>query len=133
MTTKEKLKQYIDFKGISKNKFYTITGLSTSFLDSGNTIGVDKAKIIIERFPDLSMEWLILDSGPMIKELQSESNAMQSAGADMSALIGYLKEKDAKIEELLKELTKYKTLYEEHPNENAGGKSRVASRAAGGE
>lgn len=46
MTTKEKIKYYIDSKGISKNKFYTITGLSTSFLDSGNTIGVDKAKII---------------------------------------------------------------------------------------
>ncbi len=53
MTTKEKIKYYIDSKGISKNKFYTITGLSTSFLDSGNTIGVDKAKIIIEKFPDL--------------------------------------------------------------------------------
>ena len=59
MTTKEKIKYYIDSKGISKNKFYTITGLSTSFLDSGNTIGVDKAKIIIEKFPDLSLEWLL--------------------------------------------------------------------------
>ena len=64
MTTKEKIKYYIDSKGISKNKFYTITGLSTSFLDSGNTIGVDKAKIIIEKFPDLSLEWLVLDRGP---------------------------------------------------------------------
>lgn len=44
MTTKEKIKYYIDSKGISKNKFYTITGLSTSFLDSGNTIGVDEEK-----------------------------------------------------------------------------------------
>ena len=66
MTTKEKIKYYIDSKGISKNKFYTITGLSTSFLDSGNTIGVDKAKIIIEKFPDLSLEWLVLDRGPML-------------------------------------------------------------------
>lgn len=45
MTTKEKIKYYIDSKGISKNKFYTITGLSTSFLDSGNTIGVDNESI----------------------------------------------------------------------------------------
>ena len=67
MTTKEKIKYYIDSKGISKNKFYTITGLSTSFLDSGNTIGVDKAKIIIEKFPDLSLEWLVLDRGPMLE------------------------------------------------------------------
>ena len=73
MTTKEKIKKYIDFKGISKNKFYVITGLSTSFLDSGNTIGVDKAKIIIEKFPDLSLEWLVMDRGPMLREEPPET------------------------------------------------------------
>lgn len=98
MTTKEKLKQYIDFKCISKNKFYSITGFSTSFLDSGNTIGVDKAKIIIEKFPDLSLEWLVLDKGPMIKSLITTDNN----------LIVYLREKDQKIEELLQENVRLK-------------------------
>ena len=74
MTTKEKIKYYIDSKGISKNKFYTITGLSTSFLDSGNTIGVDKAKIIIEKFPDLSLEWLLTEAqcSQIIKSLKKK-------------------------------------------------------------
>ena len=81
MTTKEKIKYYIDSKGISKNKFYTITGLSTSFLDSGNTIGVDKAKIIIEKFPDLSLEWLVLDRGPMLanNKVPEEKNYKKSS------------------------------------------------------
>ena len=84
MTTKEKIKYYIDSKGISKNKFYTITGLSTSFLDSGNTIGVDKAKIIIEKFPDLSLEWLVLDRGPMLanNKVPEEKNDKNSERID---------------------------------------------------
>lgn len=93
MTTKEKIKQYIDNKSISKNKFYTITGFSTSFLDSGNSIGVDKAKIIIEKFPDLSLEWLVMDRGPMIKQDMPINDG----------LINFLREKDKKIEELLRE------------------------------
>ena len=66
MTEKEKLKQYIDYKRISKNKFYSITGLSNGFLDSGSSLGTDKLKIIIEKFPDLSLPWLLLDEGDMI-------------------------------------------------------------------
>lgn len=112
MTTKEKIKQYIEYKGISKNRFYTITGLSTSFLDSGNTIGVDKAKIIIEKFPDISMDWLILDQGPMIKESFPVAVAPQQPEGNISMLLEYLREKDKRIEALIAEATKYRTLYE---------------------
>lgn len=99
MTTKEKIKYYIDSKGISKNKFYTITGLSTSFLDSGNTIGVDKAKIIIEKFPDLSLEWLVLDRGPMLanNKVPEEKNDKNSERIDKLLDIGRLPAKDDRI------------------------------------
>ncbi len=67
MNEKEKIKQYLEYKGISKNKFYNQTGLSIGFLDSGKSLGVDKAKIIINTFPDLSLEWLVMDKGGMLK------------------------------------------------------------------
>lgn len=73
MTEKEKIKQYLDFKGISKNKFYIETGLSIGFLDSGKSLGADKVKIIINKYSDLNINWLILDEGPMIKQ-QPQSN-----------------------------------------------------------
>lgn len=66
MNEKDKLKQFLEYKGISKNKFYTQTGLSVGFLDSGKSLGVDKAKIIINTYPDLSLEWLVLDKGEML-------------------------------------------------------------------
>lgn len=68
MTDKEKIKYYLEKKGISKNKFYTQTGLSVGFLDSGNSLGVDKAKVIINTYPDLNLDWLVLGEGEMIRE-----------------------------------------------------------------
>lgn len=70
MTDKEKIKQYLENKGISKSEFYRKTGLSVGFLDSGNSLGVDKAKIIINNYPDLNVKWLVLDQGDMIDDAE---------------------------------------------------------------
>lgn len=83
MNEKDKLKQFLEYKGISKNKFYTQTGLSIGFLDSGKSLGVDKAKIIINTYPELSLEWLVLDKGEML------SPASQSAPEREEVPIAY--------------------------------------------
>lgn len=85
MTEKEKLKAYLKYKGISKNKFYTETGFSVGFLDSGRSLGADKVKIIINKFPDLSLEWLIMDQGDMIV-----SGRKQGVAYDMRKSASYV-------------------------------------------
>lgn len=67
ITDKQKILQYLENKGISKNKFYVKTGLSIGFLDSGSSLGVDKLRIIIDNYPDLNVEWVVLDKGSMLK------------------------------------------------------------------
>lgn len=67
MTTKEKILKYIDYKGISKRDFYRRTGLSNGFLDSGKHIGSDNIKIIISAYPEINIEWLVMDNGEMLK------------------------------------------------------------------
>lgn len=69
MSEKEKIKQYLNSKGISKNSFYQKTGFSVGFLDSGRSLGADKLRTIIDNYPDLSLEWLVLDKGDMTKTL----------------------------------------------------------------
>lgn len=108
MTTKEKIRQYLESKNISKNKFYIITGFSSTFLDSGNTIGVDKAKIIIEKFPDISMDWLILDKGPMLRSKQvNDPLIFESPHSDIKKFMDFhmseIQNKNAEIEKLTKE------------------------------
>ncbi len=67
MTDKEKILKYLEFKGVSKNKFYIKTGLSVGFLDSGSSLGVDKLKIIIDNYPDFNSDWLLTGEGSMLK------------------------------------------------------------------
>lgn len=74
MTEKDKIKQYLEYKGFSKNSFYVKTGLSLGFLDSGKSMGADKVRIIINTYPDLNLEWLVLDNGPMIKPEKEETS-----------------------------------------------------------
>ena len=67
MDEKEKIKQYLNSKGVSKNSFYQKTGFAIGFLDSGKSLGADKLETIIDNYPDLSLEWLVLGKGDMIK------------------------------------------------------------------
>ena len=72
MTDKEKILKYLEYKKISKNKFYSQTGFSVGFLDSGKSLGVDKLRIIIDNYHDLNPMWIISDIGEMIKTTQKE-------------------------------------------------------------
>jgi len=65
---KQRILQFIDFKGINKNVFYKKTGLSNGFLDKTGSIGVDKLEKILNSFPEINVEWLITGNGQMIKK-----------------------------------------------------------------
>lgn len=90
MTEKEKLKAYLQYKGISKNRFYTETGFSVGFLDSGRSLGADKVRVIINKFPDLSLDWLIMDQGEMVIEPRPMGVAY-----DMQQNISHLEEPES--------------------------------------
>lgn len=59
--------QYLEYKAITKYKFYQKTGISNGFLDKKGAIGSDKCEIIISYFPDLNPEWLLTGKGEMLK------------------------------------------------------------------
>lgn len=112
LSDKEKIKQFLDYKGISKNKFYVQTGLSVGFLDSGNSLGVDRLRTIVNIYPDLNIEWIVTGEGSMIKPKQTTANN--------STFLEILKEKDARIEKYIREnerlAIRVKQLESEMPN-----------------
>ena len=67
----ERLKEYIDSKGISVSAFEKSIGMSNaSFgksLKNKGAIGTDKLENILIVYPDLSPEWLLTGRGDMIK------------------------------------------------------------------
>lgn len=74
MTDKEKILKYLNYKGISKNKFYVKTGFSVGFLDSGSSLGVDKLRIIIDNYHDLNPGWFFNDAVSMLKDEKIKDN-----------------------------------------------------------
>lgn len=68
MGSTERMREYLDYKGISKYKFCNDLGFSNKFLDNSSNMGTDKACKILHYYPDISSEWLLTGNGPMIKE-----------------------------------------------------------------
>lgn len=70
--TLSRIKQYIDYKGITISSLERQAGMSNGSLASqlkkNKTIGVDKLENILKLFPDMNTEWLLTGHGPMLKE-----------------------------------------------------------------
>lgn len=68
----ERIKQYIDLKGISVSAFERSIGMSNaSFgksLKNGGAIGSDKLENILKVYPDISPSWLMTGDGDMLIE-----------------------------------------------------------------
>ena len=66
-----RLKKYIDYKGISVSAFEKSIGMSNaSFgksLKNGGSIGGDKLEKILSVYPDINAEWLLSGGGEMLK------------------------------------------------------------------
>lgn len=78
MTTVERLKKYIDYKGISLHAFETAIGASNGHISrqiktSGN-LGSIFIERILEKFPDLNPEWLLTGKGEMLKKDEMQKN-----------------------------------------------------------
>jgi len=71
MGATDRVREYLDNKGVSKYSFYKKTGLSNKFLDNSSNMGTDKAEIILRYYPEINLEWLITGKGSMLKEEQA--------------------------------------------------------------
>jgi phage repressor protein C with HTH and peptisase S24 domain len=80
MGATERVKQFIENKGISKYEFCKKLGFSNKFLDNSSNMGTDKAGKILHYFPDLNAEWLLTGEGNMIKT----KNARDSDSLEVS-------------------------------------------------
>ncbi|MDP3444836.1 MAG: hypothetical protein Q8T08_18410 [Ignavibacteria bacterium] len=68
MSVRQRVLEYLDYKSLSRYKFYKMTGLSNGFLDKEGSMTTDKCMKIVDEFPDLNIDWLITGKGSMIRE-----------------------------------------------------------------
>ncbi len=77
MGTLERIKEYIDYKGLNIKKFEEAVGFSNgsfaSQLKNKRTIGVDKLENILNVFKEINPEWLLTGRGEMLLPEKSDA------------------------------------------------------------
>ena len=74
MNLKKRLKTFISKKRLKISFFESEIGLSHGYVNSiTKNIGNDKLERIVERFPELNIEWLLLGKGEMLKNSAQNS------------------------------------------------------------
>ena len=67
-TLKERLIEFIDYKGISRRSFLLSCGFSESYLNNiSKGISYEAIDKIKDKYPELSIPWLVLGEGKMLK------------------------------------------------------------------
>lgn len=65
---KERILQYLEFKGVKKSDFYTSTGVSNGVLSQKNGMSEDSIMRFLNYYTDINPEWLLTGNGSMIRK-----------------------------------------------------------------
>lgn len=65
---KKNILKFLDFKGVSKYKFYQDTGITRGVLDQNNGMSEENTTTFLAYFPEISPEWLLTGKGSMFRE-----------------------------------------------------------------
>lgn len=91
MKTIERLKQFIDYKGISLNSFDKIIGSSNGYIGkqikNNASIGSDVLEIIFSTFDDINPIWVLTGNGGMVKSYNTPTSTPDIAYKNSSEKI----------------------------------------------
>lgn len=108
MTVKERLIEFIKYKDLSFRQFEFHVGLANGYITALKAnIGSDKLQMIIEKYPDLNIEWLLSGHGSMLKQnspiIMARGNTATSIGNNNNVNAGNIANGvDAKLLEVIK-------------------------------
>lgn len=103
MNIVDRIKQIIEYKGISTRRFCMEVGISNGFFDKVKDIGTEKVLKIIKKYPDISLIWLITGSGEMILDDIDENTLHEKKDVSEENLYQLLLNKDEQIKALLEQ------------------------------
>lgn len=107
MITIERLKEYLDYKGIKNSQAEAICGFSNGLIGNAfrtkTSIGSDKLEKILSIYTDLSAEWLLRGVGSMLLDDKQQTGGENNKYFQLCKLLLENKQRD---NELYSELAK---------------------------
>ena len=107
MSVKERLKEFINYKGISVRSFEAKCGFSYGYIANMRvSMQPEKVTSIAERYPELNTGWLLTGEGDMLKNYEQDSKIVHSSSVPyefVQAMIDERKRHDEMNAELIRQ------------------------------
>jgi hypothetical protein len=77
MNAKERLRKFVKYKGMGRNRFEELVGVSAGYISTKSpSIGSEIIERIVHVYPDLNIEWLITGGGKMSRDPYRQESGM---------------------------------------------------------
>ncbi|MDV3793355.1 peptidase S24 [Elizabethkingia anophelis] len=75
MSVKNRIKEFVEYKGITISAFEKSINASNGYVNSiSKSMGLEKIDGILEKYPNINLEWLLTGKGRMLKGEDNEIN-----------------------------------------------------------
>lgn len=110
MKVKERLKKFIKSQGLTISSFEKSINVSNGYVNSiSKGIGGEILLTILEKSPNLNMNWLLTGEGEMLKEVDKGTSLSQTISGDNNTMSGnetYINSNNNSDKKTIKELKK---------------------------
>lgn len=87
---RERVVDYLNYKGLSRYRFYKDTGFSNGFLDKYGSITSDNCEKICYVYSDLNPEWLLTGKGKMLRPNYDDEYILKLKNQPQEVLIQHI-------------------------------------------
>jgi hypothetical protein len=120
MSIKDRIKQFIHYQHITAKDFCFKCGLSNGFLTNDSAVGSDKIAKIVEVYPEINLEWLVMGDGPMLNDQVNEE--APAYGATATYMIDLQKKHIEALEQQIEQYKKDQASKNHYKNSNTNPK-----------
>lgn len=109
MSVKNRLKEFITCHGLTTSAFEKSIGASNGYVNSiTKGIGGDKLLLLLEKYPKINIEWLLIGKGKMLKEKENENTNYKELAESRKKNVDLLERENERLTRENKELKKAK-------------------------
>jgi hypothetical protein len=126
MNVKERIKKFIKHNEMSISDFEKSIFAGNGYINSiSKNIGIDRLNLILEKYPNLNLVWLITGNGEMLTNSGGKNEKNDTVGTNTDMLLNIIKENRDQIKELKAENKNLKARLRQYEGDVSANKRTV--------